>query len=185
MILEGVHQSSSLANTDAKRRYKAFIRRFWDLTAQSGGEFKLREFERICNLIYNGDRIPRHGLTTPFVILNVDHQGNFSTFDPELLAIKTAEYGDFILGNLLTDSLESVCQSEKFQRIYADITAGVELCQQTCQYYGICGGGSASNKYWENKTFRSSQTMACQYYEQMVTDLVVERLEESLGLTHV
>lgn len=183
--LEGVNQSSSLANAEARKRYKAFIQRFWDLTTQSGGAFKLREFERICSLIYNGDRIPRSGLTTPFVILNVDHQGNFSTFDPELLAINTAEYGDFILGNVLTDSLESVCQSEKFQRIYGDITAGVELCQQTCQYYGICGGGSASNKYWENGTFRSSQTMACQYYEQMMTDLVVERLEETLGLTHV
>jgi uncharacterized protein len=89
---------------------------------------------------------------------DIDYQGNFSTFDPELLSVKTDRYGDFIFGNLLTDTLESTVHSEKFQKIYAEMTAGVELCRNTCDYFGVCGGGAGSNKYCENNTFASSQT---------------------------
>ncbi|KGF71806.1 hypothetical protein DO97_15610 [Neosynechococcus sphagnicola sy1] len=180
--LEGVNRSSSLQNPDAERRFRAFIQRFWQLAAEAQGVFRLREFERICSLIYAGDRIPRSGLSSPFAIINIDYQGNFSTFDPELLAVKVEPYGNFILGNILEDSFESVCHTEKFWEIYQDIEAGVRLCQQKCQYYGVCGGGSASNKYWEHGSFRVAETMACRFYEQMVTDVVLAGLESSLGL---
>lgn len=180
--LEGVHQSSSLAGTKVEARYRAFMQRFWELTAASEGAFKLREFEHIGRLIYTNQRRQRRGLTNPFVIVSIDSQGNFSTFDPELLAVKTDLYGDFILGNVLQDSFESVCQTEKFRQIAQDIEVGVELCRQSCQYFGVCGGGAASNKYWENGTFRSSETMACKYYEQIITDIVLEGFENSLGM---
>lgn len=182
--LEGVNRTSSLnSSQEIEDKYRAFLSRIWELVGESGGAFKLREFERICHFIYTGERIPRNGLTTPFVILNIDHQGNFSTFDPELLSIKTEQYGDFILGNVLENTFESVCQTEKFQRIHQDIEAGFELCQKTCQYFGVCGGGAASNKYWEHGTFRASETMACRFYEKIVTDIILGKLESSLGLT--
>jgi uncharacterized protein len=179
---EGVNQLSSLDKAGIEQRYRAFMQRIWDLTAQVNGEFKLREFECVCSLVYNEQRLEQTDMNAPFVIVNFDNQGNFSTFDPELLAVKTDLYGDFILGNVLRDTLESVCYTEKFQRIYKDIQTGVELCRSTCQYFGVCGGGAASNKYWENGTFRSSETKACRYRNQIVTDIVLEELEKSLGL---
>ncbi|MGK7876513.1 MAG: cyclophane-forming radical SAM/SPASM peptide maturase GrrM/OscB [Xenococcaceae cyanobacterium] len=182
--IEGVNKLSSLKKSGTEARYRAFMKRFWELITQAKGAFMLREFERICSLMYAGERIKRSGLVTPFVMINIDSQGNFSTFDPELLGVKTDIYGDFILGNVLHDTFESVCQTEKFQKIYQDINAGVELCRNTCQYFGVCGGGSGSNKYWENGTFRSAETMACKYYEKVVTDIVLEELETALGLNH-
>ena len=180
--IEGVNQSSSLDKSGTEERYRDFMKRFWQLTVQAEGAFKLREFEHICTLIYTGERVKRRGLLTPFVMINIDSNGNFSTFDPELLAVKTDLYGDFILGNVLHDTFESVCHTEKFQRIYQDINAGVELCRNTCQYFGLCGGGSGSNKYWENGTFSSAETMACKYYEKIVADIVIKELETVLGL---
>jgi uncharacterized protein len=180
--VEGVNQKSSLENPEAEAKYRAFMKRFWELTAQANGEFKLREFERICNLVYAGKRVKKSGLLTPFSMINIDYQGNFSTFDPELLSVKTAHYGDFILGNILEDTFESVCSTQKFQMIYQDIKAGVDLCHNTCQYFGVCGGGAGSNKYWENGTFASAETMACKYYEKIVTDIILEELEKSLTL---
>jgi uncharacterized protein len=179
---EGVHLVSSLDRQDLQDKYKRFIERFWDLVAQKNGEFKLREFEVICSLIYEDTRLDYTDMNKPFVIVNFDSQGNFSTFDPELLAIKTPQYGDFILGNVLTDSLVSVCQGAKFQQIYADISAGVEMCASSCDYFGVCGGGAGSNKYWENGTFRSSLTKACQYRTQIITEIILARLEDLLGL---
>ena len=180
--IEGVNQSSSLHGAEIEQRYRHFLERFWELTAQTQGEFKLREFEFIGSLIYTEERLNNTDMNLPFAIVSFDYQGNFSTFDPELLGVKTEKYGDFILGNVLHDSLESVCKSEKFQKIYHDMRAGVELCRQTCDYFGVCGGGAGSNKYWENGTFNSAQTQACRYRIQAITDVVVEALENSLGL---
>jgi uncharacterized protein len=174
---EGIHRSSSLNQEAVAVPYRRFIQRFWQLVAQTAGEFKLREFEEICGLIYADDRATDTEMNQPFAIVNIDHQGNFSTFDPELLSIKTDAYGDFVLGNVLRDTLESVCGSEKFQRIYQDIAAGIDLCQQSCQYFGVCGGGASSNKYWENGTFRSAETNACKNRIKVVTDVVLDALE--------
>ncbi|MBV8884808.1 MAG: GRRM system radical SAM/SPASM domain protein [Chroococcidiopsidaceae cyanobacterium CP_BM_RX_35] len=178
---EGVHRSSSLNHAAIEEPYRAFIKRFWQLVARTKGEFKLREFEEICSLIYMGERATNTEMNRPFAIVNIDHKGNFSTFDPELLSIETDRYGDFILGNVLHNTLESVCDSEKFQQIYQDITTGIEMCQQTCSYFGVCGGGASSNKYWENGTFRSAETNACKNRVKVLTDVVLNALEEGLS----
>ncbi len=179
---EGVHQSSSLDLEGTESRYRAFIQRFWELTTRTNGELAVREFESICSLICDDQRLSSTDMNHPFMIVSIDHQGNFATFDPELLSVKTETYGDFILGNVLHDTFESVCYSEKFQKIYRDMTAGIDLCRQTCDYFGVCGGGAGSNKYWENGTFCSAQTQACRYRIQVVTDIVLEELEKSFGL---
>ncbi len=180
--LEGVNTRSSLSGQEIEIKYKRFVERFWDLVSSSEGKMILREFERIGSVLYGDCERLRSGLTTPFVILNFDVHGNFTTFDPELLGVKTQDYGDFIFGNIWQDSLESIIQTDKFQRIYSDIKAGVSLCQSTCQYFRSCGGGSACNKYWENGTFRSSETMACRLYEKIIMDVVLTKLEDTLGL---
>ncbi|MGK7941933.1 MAG: cyclophane-forming radical SAM/SPASM peptide maturase GrrM/OscB [Crocosphaera sp.] len=180
---EGVNHSSSLEGQEIETAYRHFIKRFWELTAQSQGEFQLREFETLGSLIYNEERLKNTDMNHPFAIVNVDYQGNFSTFDPELLSVKTQDYGDFIFGNLLEDTLESICYSDKFQKVYQDITAGINLCRDTCAYFSICGGGAGSNKYWENGTFNSAETNTCRYRIKILTEIVLESLENSLGLT--
>lgn len=177
---EGVHRASSLNHTTLEAPYRAFIKRFWELVAQTNGTLKVREFEEICSLIYQGDRVTNTEMNRPFTIVNIDHKGNFSTFDPELLSVKTDEYGNFVLGNVLSDTFESVCDTEKFRRIYQDISAGIDLCRH-CQYFGVCGGGAGSNKYWENGTFRSAETNACKNRIKVVTDVVLDALEAALS----
>jgi uncharacterized protein len=182
---EGVHASSSLDRSGIEQRYRAFMARFWELVMATEGQFKLREFETLCSLIYASARLENTDMNRPFVIVNIDHQGNFSTFDPELLSVKTEVYGDFIFGNILSDSLESVCQTEKFWRVYEDMRSGVASCREICPYFGVCGGGAGSNKYWENGTFRSTETKACLYRIKCITDLVLDRLESLLEVASI
>ena len=181
---EGVHQNSTLNQPGIESRYRAFIQRFWELTVQTKGVFKLREFETMCTLAYGNFRLESTDMNRAFVIVNFDYQGNFSTFDPELLAVKIEPYGNLILGNVLGDTLASVCDGEKFRQIYQDMSAGVELCRQNCDYFGLCGGGAGSNKYWENGTLNSSETKACRHRIQAIADVVLEGLENSLGLVN-
>ena len=180
--IEGVNLKSSLAKQGIEQRYRDFITRFLELTISAKGQFKLREFEAIYGLIYTEQRLVNTDMNTPFIIVSIDHQGNFSTFDPELLSVKTELYGDFILGNVLRDSFESVCYTEKFQKIYQDMVGGINKCRESCQYFGLCGGGAGSNKYWENGTFNSADTLACKYRSKIVTDIVLDQLENSLAV---
>jgi len=182
---EGVHQNSTLNQPGIESRYRAFIQRFWELTVQTKGVFRLREFETMCTLAYGDFRLESTDMNRAFVIVNFDYQGNFSTFDPELLAVKIEPYGDLILGNVLRDTLASVCDGEKFRQIYQDMSAGVELCRQNCDYFGLCGGGAGSNKYWENGTLNSSETKACRHRIQAIADVVLDGLENSLGLDNI
>jgi uncharacterized protein len=179
---EGVNRQSSLDRPESEARYKRFLDEFWELVASEPGALNLREFETTCSLIYSEERLKDTDMNRAFVIVNVDHQGNFSTFDPELLAVSTEEYGDFVLGNVRHDSLESVISTEKFQRMQRDMLAGVELCRSSCDYFGLCGGGAGSNKYWETGSFRSSETQACRYRVKTVADVVMAGLERSLGV---
>ena len=180
---EGINTSSSLDKQGTIEKYRQFLQRFWQLTSQSEPEFRVREFECLCSLIYTGDRLNNTDMNRPFAIISIDHQGNFSTFDPELLAIKTPQYGDFIFGNVLNDSFDSVYRTEKFQQIYHDMSQGVEKCRQSCEYFGLCGGGAGSNKFWENGSFDSTETQACRFRIKEVAEVVIEALEDSLGLS--
>ena len=179
---EGVNAQSSLQETDTEEKFKVFMQRIWELNKAAKGILKIREFERICGLIHSGFKIEKSDLTRPFSLINIDNKGNFCTYSPELLGMKDDVYGDTILGNVLTDSFESVCETEKFRRLYTDIEAGRQLCEDTCQYFSVCGGGAPSNKFWENHSFRSSETQFCRLSKKIVTDIVLEDLESSLGL---
>lgn len=179
---EGVNQNSSLNQSGIEQRYKAFMERLWELNVKCQGALKIREFETICGIAYTSSFLDYTDMNKPFVIVNFDSKGNFSTFDPELLSIKTEQYGDFIFGNVFEDTLVSITDTEKFQKIYQDIAAGVESCRQTCDYFALCGGGAGSNKYWENGTFNCTETQACRYRIKVIGDLVLAGLENSLGI---
>jgi uncharacterized protein len=179
---EGENARSSLEVPDAERRYVAFLQRFWQRLQAQPDALRLREFDGITSLACGEERLANTDMNWPFVIVNVDVNGNLSTFDPELLSVKTERFGDFSFGNVHTDSLESLLKNEKFQRVHAEIEAGVERCRQSCAYFGLCGGGAGSNKYWEHGRFDATVTQHCRYRTQLVADVVLAGMEKALGL---
>ncbi|MCT0210586.1 MAG: GRRM system radical SAM/SPASM domain protein [Cyanobium sp.] len=180
---EGENLSSTLSRPRSEARYQAFLERFWERLRAEPGALRLREFDEIAGLACGDQRLARTDMNHPFAIVNVDARGNFSTFDPELLSVATAAYGDFAFGNVITDSLESVVDSAKFQQVYSEIRSGVERCRAECEYFGLCGGGAGSNKYWERGTFDCSETQACRYRIKLSADVVMAGLERELELT--
>ena len=185
---EGSNSRSSLDAGGAgqialEQRYRAFMARLWQRSRELSGRLRIREFDGIASLACSQARMVQTDMNTPFVIVNVDARGQVSTFDPELLSVKTAKYGDFSFGNVLVDSLEALAGTDKFRRVAAEIRAGVELCRASCEHFGLCGGGTGSNKYWEHGRFDCTQTQHCRYRIQLVADVVLEGLEHELGLS--
>ena len=121
--------------------------------------------------------------TTPFAIISVDCHGNFSTFSPEMLGLSSPEYGDFVFGNVMRDSFDSILSQPRFIAVARDIAAGIRRCKETCEYYAYCGGGAPVNKYFENGSFDSTETMFCRLSKQAVLNVVLEKLEAKVAST--
>ena len=91
--------------------------------------------------------------------------------------------GGFNLGNLKDLSLVESTHTDQFRRLLADMSSGVDTCQKNCEYFGLCGGGNGSNKFWEHGTLASSETNACRFGTQIPMQVLLERFEEGPPLT--
>jgi uncharacterized protein len=182
--IEGINTSSSLEAERAAERVRSFFTRFLELTLASRGQLEVRELSGLGKLILEGSGLAeRNQENTPMHILNVDWMGNFSTFSPELLGVESGPYGDFLLGNVLRDDLDAVESTPKFRHIVSEVEAGIAECRRTCEYFGVCGGGSPSNKYFETGSLRSTETLHCRLSKKALTEVVLANLEAALDLT--
>ncbi len=184
--IEGINRTSTLAAESVDQRMRTFLSRLHQLQKSCNGKIKIREFDRAYQSIAlsrddDFERAhKRNDQVMPFGIISVDCDGNFSTFSPELLGMKSATYEDFSFGNVVTGDFQEIVENEKFRHVLADIQAGVRLCSETCEYYAFCGGGAPANKYYENGSFATAETMFCRYTIKMPLDIVLADLESEL-----
>jgi len=183
---EGAHVSDLLGGNDPQRRFRVFLSMFWQLARQGGKIRFIREIDGMLARVFRPEgELVRNVQVEPFGMLNVDCNGNVSTFSPELLGLKNAKYNDFVIGNINADSLEEMRRSAAMRAMLRDIAAGVELCRQSCEYFSVCGGGAPVNKLFENGSFESARTSFCELTQKAPIDLILEafsrfesRLEE-------
>jgi uncharacterized protein len=180
--IEGPNQRSSLAAPDAEARYREFLSRFYDLVVRGRMPLHVREFDSGLAAIAAGAREPpRLQETAPFAIVSVDCDGNFSSFSPELLGLRSVEYGDFVLGNVHRDSFAAAAETPRFTAMEAAIAAGIDRCRARCAYFRLCGGGAPANKYFENGSFDSAETLFCRFTRQAMLDVLLAKLEPPPG----
>jgi uncharacterized protein len=180
--IEGPNTSSSLNVPYIRADLERFLSRFYDLAEAADPPLWVREFSGaraalLCGVPSAEAESTGDHQATPLAILNVDCEGNVSTFSPELLGLSGPPYGDFVLGNVRTDSLADVAASPRLHAMWRDIRSGIERCRTTCPYFNYCGGGAPGNKYFENGSFDSTETMYCRLSRQTVLDVVLNKLE--------
>ena len=176
---EGDHVSQSFADSGVEAAYYRFLSEFWRLSSAMPGKITfIREIEHALQQVIRPKDAPfGNQLVEPFAITSMDWAGNISTFSPELLGLKNAQYGDFLLGNINRDRLVDMPRRANFARMLEDIEAGVAMCRDSCEYFSVCGGGEPVNKLAENGTFISTETTYCRLTKMRATDLVLDALE--------
>jgi uncharacterized protein len=185
--IEGGHRATSLLARDAQRRYKKFLARFLELVDEHHGSPVVREADMMFGML----QAPREALgaftrdqqNAPWTIVSVGVDGGFTTFSPELIGVQSADYGDFTIGNVLEHSFAEAAASERFRALDGDIQAGVEACRGSCEYFAYCGGGAPANKYFENGTMRSTETLYCRLTKKALVDVCREFLGARTGNT--
>ena len=176
---EGQHVSGMLGIDDVRGRFRAFLTRFWQLARASDKVKFVREVDTMISAVFRSNAAPfRNQQVEPLAMLNVDCLGNVSTFSPELLGYRQAEYNDFIIGNINTDSMEQIRDSQWLAAMQGDIDAGVAACRASCEYFSICGGGAPMNKLSENGSFNSTKTAFCSLIQMAAADVVLASARE-------
>jgi uncharacterized protein len=182
---EGLHQQSSL--TDHEPAHAAFVARLLARSTAGSNPLRVRELAMALRLIaqplpvyrWQGQDWPENAQTQPFALITVAHNGDFSSFSPELLGQPSAQFGNFILGNVATDSYFDSARSEPFECLWDAIVRGTRECERTCTHYGFCGGGAPANKLYENGDLGSGETLYCRTMFKRPFDAVLGRLERS------
>lgn len=175
---EGTHTHTSLAGRpDAVALYRAFLRRFAERDLAAGWPIGVREVDAAFAAVRAaGVHAFASDEAVPFEIISVDTEGNLSTFSPELLSQTHPRYGGFAFGNLLDDDFEVIAGRVLSSPLARDIAAGIERCRRECTYFALCGGGTPSNKIFENGTADSTETLYCRVHRATI-DFALELLE--------
>jgi uncharacterized protein len=186
--IEGENTRSSLISAgSAGETVEAFMATIFELQKADGGRMRIREFDAALGKIRSQKSLrdldfPHFNeQVRPFGILNVDCDGNYSTYSPELLGMDISPYGTFSFGNMLKDDFVEAVEGSKFRSVFTDIQSGINRCKDSCAYYGYCGGGAPANKYYENGSFGTAETIFCKYSVKLPLEIVLRDLEGRFG----
>jgi uncharacterized protein len=177
---QGVNSSQTYGDRSLVDQHRQFIRRIDE--AHCLGRFRSREISLMEQTILDGDNAAWNEEVKPFHILTMDYRGLACTFSPELAGMQSSSGQSFALGDLTRAPLPQLVQSDRFRELWAEIHQGREMCRRSCGYFDVCGGGAPSNKYFENGSFCTTETMYCKLAIKNVADVVLPRLEHTLKL---
>lgn len=189
---EGVYRHSRLQDVGAEQiraSYDSFMRRIWQRWRADGSTMIIREFHVMLGCILRMQQYPGFVLeppeAVPFSILTIRRDGRLSTFSPELASTPSTEYGNFILGNVLTDTPSQVAQSAEFARLRREVAVGQDRCKESCEYYALCGGGFQSNRFAEHGSFYATETLTCRLHRKTLADVIVDELASESRRLHL
>lgn len=163
--IEGFNSQSSFSkysNSELKDRLEYFFSKLFTKYLEYGKPFKLREYDwtsqRILFSNINEQKPFASELTNPFSIVTIATNGDYTTFSPELITQKNSKGKDFIIGNF--NSYNSINEN-RYNEILNELRKGIDKCKASCEYYGLCSGGTPSNKNSEHGTLDASETKFC------------------------
>ena len=91
---------------------------------------------------------------------SIGWNGDLVLLSPEFLNTQTI--GDnFVVGNVTQKSIKDLLSNVNSYLYVEEFSKGILKCSRECPYFSFCGGGYASNKYYENGTLNSTLTKHC------------------------
>ena len=170
------HSSFKKRDEEIEEKFRNFVRTISKLN-KNDERLSIREIRELSSAILYGNDHIVNSESVPLAIVSVDKDGNFSTFSPELL---TDSSHSFLFGNVNTHQFRDIFKNEDFKKVYREILQGKKRCLGKCPQYSLCGGGAPSNKFFENDSFSSTETINCIYKVKLFSEELLSILEEEL-----
>jgi len=173
--LEAQNTHSSLYENCDRKTFERFIGEvLLEAARPSDTPIALRDFQRTISSLVAG--APEdNDQVIPLRILNIAHNGDISTFSPELLALRAEARQRFIFGNVhQCRGLRDILSDDRFVAAYREIRRGVENCANECEYFQYCGGGAPVNKLSEKGSLESTETTYCAFTKKAWVDACLQ-----------
>lgn len=174
---DGANAASSFDGIDHKPAMIAFLKRLLNLAFSEGYALHIRDTERVARILAE-EAPPYNEQVRSWDVIAVAASGDVTSFSPEFMELRSAKHNNFCFGNILRDSFNDLLDNAASITTANEIRAGVDLCRKSCRYFGVCGGGSPSNKMFENKSLASGETLFCRLSIQAAADALNEFLRE-------
>lgn len=171
-------------NRNSRGFKKSDVKRFWRglfKIWQENPVIKIREFDMalgwINSVISCKDKKGEHYARGfwPTVAFN----GDLVVISPEFISTNEDERQEFIVGNVVEKPLHQLVEQAQNSWYVKEFFTGVANCRRICAYYEFCGGGQASNKYFELGDIVGTETAHCQNTRQLVVDSILEVFEST------
>jgi uncharacterized protein len=107
---------------------------------------------------------------------SVAYDGNVVLLSPGFVGAKALRYNNFVVGNALSESLLNIvarCGEVDYIKEYVE---GVDKCRHECEHFQFCGGGQASNKFFELGSTGGTETAFCRNAKKRLVSAVVQGL---------
>lgn len=105
----------------------------------------------------------------------VSFDGDIVLLSPELMSVPNLqERQRFIIGNIHDNDILSKINNVENLEYYQEYSKGADKCRESCAYYPFCGGGQASNKYYEHGTLNTTETQYCINKKKSLIDAFVD-----------
>lgn len=177
-----------------RSKYRAFLRRLLDLSANGDQKLPIRNFSMFFNRLFANDderqAYDSRSMSRPFKTLSIETNGDLTTFYAGLTLDETRElrdlYGDnkgFVIGNLLEQPLDDIGHSAKLRHIIADFEVSHAACERDCSYYELCSGGYNLIKHRRFGSFEVTATPECRIHVQATADVLLEHMNEFVALS--
>ena len=85
-------------------------------------------------------------------------------------------HNNFVVGNVLQMPFAQIVAIAPDTPYVKDFVAGVKKCKVECEYFSVCLGGQASNKYFENGDISTTKTQFCVNSHISVVDAILETI---------
>jgi len=140
------------------------VRAFWDdLFAEwrASPTLDVREFRHLLTWIQHVSSGASSSASHIEIFPCVSHDGSVSFLSPEFVGAKSARYDDFVVGNVQNEGILDMISRANMVGYVADYSNGVGRCRSTCEFFDVCGGVSAANKYFETGSTDATETRYC------------------------
>jgi len=168
------------ANTNKSPDDNYKIVRFWrELFSawRANPIIKMRDFDRVLSsLSLLSDDTPPVVPELYDIFPSIAWNGDVVLLAPEFLNTVSNKYGSFIVGNVHRDSFIDIIRKGNSVQYIQDYVHGIERCNNECEYFPICYGGQAGNKFSEHGTIDATETAFCRNSEMRLADAILEEL---------
>ncbi len=157
------------------------VKRFWgDLLSawKQNPIVSIREFNHMLPKMHTSCFSPSEPRSKLLIDIfpSISWDGNVVFLSPEFLGARSEKYNNFVAGNIMEKTLTEIISAGYSLKYVEHYLEGVDRCRNECEYYGFCGGGQASNKFFELGNVNGSETMYCRNTIKNLVDGIINSL---------